>query len=207
MKSALFVAATLVASLFVASPAVFAAEKKEQKPDKPTTVIVQPGDNLTRIAEANETTYQRLFFANPDITDPDIINPGQEIRVPDADEELAPREIPSNYVAPVYSAYPSAEQYSAPSSTPTAASQAPAVAGGSQWDRLAQCESGGNWSINTGNGYYGGLQFSQSSWNAAGGSGAPNNASREEQIRVAENLLARQGWGAWPACSAKLGYR
>ncbi|HET6954784.1 MAG TPA: transglycosylase family protein, partial [Acidimicrobiales bacterium] len=89
-----------------------------------------------------------------------------------------------------------------------AAAPAPATSGGgSVWDRLAQCESGGNWSINTGNGYYGGLQFSQSSWRAAGGSGSPASASREEQIRVAENLLARQGWGAWPACSRKLGLR
>ena len=71
------------------------------------------------------------------------------------------------------------------------------------WDRVAQCESGGNWSINTGNGYYGGLQFSQGSWNAAGGSGSPANASREEQIRVAENLQSTQGWGAWPSCSSR----
>lgn len=72
------------------------------------------------------------------------------------------------------------------------------------WDALAQCESGGNWSINTGNGFYGGLQFTQSSWNAAGGTGSPQNASKAEQIRVAENLLQMQGWGAWPACAAKL---
>lgn len=65
---------------------------------------------------------------------------------------------------------------------------------------MAQCESGGNWNINTGNGYYGGLQFSQSSWNAAGGSGNPANASKAEQIRVAENLLAMQGPSAWPNC-------
>ena len=75
------------------------------------------------------------------------------------------------------------------------------------WDRLAECESGGNWSISTGNGYYGGLQFSQGSWQAAGGSGNPANASLEEQIRVAENLRSQQGWGAWPACSSKLGLR
>ena len=72
------------------------------------------------------------------------------------------------------------------------------------WEALAQCESGGNWSINTGNGYYGGLQFSPSSWVAAGGSGSPAAASKAEQIRVAENLLQMQGWGAWPACAAKL---
>ena len=72
------------------------------------------------------------------------------------------------------------------------------------WEALAQCESGGNWSINTGNGYYGGLQFSLSSWAAAGGTGNPAAASKAEQIRVAENLLRMQGWGAWPSCAAKL---
>lgn len=78
----------------------------------------------------------------------------------------------------------------------------------SDWDRLAQCESGGNWSINTGNGYHGGLQFSPSTWAAYGGTEfAPtaNLATREQQIAVAERTLAGQGWGAWPACSAKLG--
>jgi resuscitation-promoting factor RpfA len=75
------------------------------------------------------------------------------------------------------------------------------------WAALAECESGGDWSINTGNGYYGGLQFLPSSWEAAGGTGMPHEASPEEQIRVAENLLEMQGWGAWPACSAELGLR
>jgi uncharacterized protein YabE (DUF348 family) len=78
---------------------------------------------------------------------------------------------------------------------------------GSVWDKLAQCESGGNWSINTGNGYYGGLQFSLSTWRAYGGSGMPNEASREQQIAIAKKLQADAGWGAWPACSSKLGLR
>lgn len=73
------------------------------------------------------------------------------------------------------------------------------------WDALAQCESGGNWSINTGNGFYGGLQFTQQSWNGVGMSGSPATASRAQQIEAGERLLAIQGWGAWPACSAKLG--
>jgi hypothetical protein len=68
------------------------------------------------------------------------------------------------------------------------------------WDAIAQCESGGNWHINTGNGYYGGLQFSLSTWHANGGSGNPANASRSEQIRVAENVLGSQGIEAWPVC-------
>jgi resuscitation-promoting factor RpfB len=87
-------------------------------------------------------------------------------------------------------------------STPSAS-----VASGSVWDRLAQCESGGNWSINTGNGYYGGLQFSLSTWRAYGGSGYPHQNSRAQQIAIAQKLQAAAGWGQWPACSSKLGLR
>jgi len=90
------------------------------------------------------------------------------------------------------------------------AAVAPAAnaAPGSDWDRLAQCEAGGNWAINTGNGYHGGLQFSPSTWNANGGQEfAPYayQASREQQIVVGERVLASQGWGAWPSCSSQLG--
>lgn len=84
---------------------------------------------------------------------------------------------------------------------PTAAN----AADDATWDALAQCESGGDWAINTGNGYYGGLQFSLPTWEANGGVGNPADASREEQIRIAENVLATQGWGAWPSCSAQIG--
>lgn len=84
------------------------------------------------------------------------------------------------------------------------ATTAPASAA-STWDKLAQCESGGNWSINTGNGYSGGLQFSPSTWKAYGGKGSAHNASKAEQIRVATKVQQSQGWGAWPACTAKLG--
>ena len=82
------------------------------------------------------------------------------------------------------------------------------AADGATWDALAQCESGGNWSINTGNGYYGGLQFSASTWQAFGGGAYASRAdlaTRDQQIAIAEKTLAVQGWGAWPACSAKLG--
>ncbi len=78
----------------------------------------------------------------------------------------------------------------------------------STWDALAQCESGGNWSINTGNSFYGGVQFSQPTWEGYGGTQyAPRAdlASREQQIATAEKVLVGQGWGAWPACSASLG--
>ncbi|MDQ3404454.1 MAG: transglycosylase family protein [Actinomycetota bacterium] len=89
---------------------------------------------------------------------------------------------------------------------PMAVAAAPASAApGVNWDAIAACESGGNWSINTGNGYYGGLQFKPSTWTANGGTGSAHNASREEQIRVAENVLQTQGIGAWPQCGKKAG--
>ncbi|MCX7492312.1 transglycosylase family protein [Corynebacterium sp. P5834] len=87
---------------------------------------------------------------------------------------------------------------------------APVVANGSVWDAIAQCESTGNWSINTGNGFSGGLQFTPSTWLAfGGGQYAPMawQATREQQIAVAEKVRAGQGWGAWPACTSKLGLR
>jgi hypothetical protein len=77
-----------------------------------------------------------------------------------------------------------------------------------QWDRLAQCESGGNWAINTGNGFYGGLQFTHGTWIAFGGGQFANNAhqaSRGEQIQVAAKVAKGQGWSAWPSCSRKAG--
>ena len=78
--------------------------------------------------------------------------------------------------------------------------------GNTVWDSLAQCESGGNWAINTGNGYYGGLQFSLGTWRAYGGTGLPSQQSRETQIAVATRLRdATGGYGSWPGCSAKLG--
>lgn len=73
------------------------------------------------------------------------------------------------------------------------------------WDALAQCESGGNWSANTGNGFYGGLQFAPGTWAANGGVGSPSTASRAEQIRVARNVLRSQGIGAWPVCGGPIG--
>lgn len=82
---------------------------------------------------------------------------------------------------------------------------AQAADSGSVWDRVAECESGGDWDINTGNGYYGGLQFSLQTWKAFGGEGMPHEASRTEQIRIAQNTLEEQGPGAWPVCSKEAG--
>ncbi|OBG75605.1 MULTISPECIES: transglycosylase family protein [unclassified Mycobacterium] len=91
----------------------------------------------------------------------------------------------------------------APPPGPDAPPPAPIRAYSVNWDAIAQCESGGNWGINTGNGFSGGLQFTSSTWHANGGSGSPASASREEQIRVAENVLHSQGIHAWPVCGRR----
>src|SRR3954449_10454389 len=78
------------------------------------------------------------------------------------------------------------------------------------WDRLARCESGGRWHINTGNGYYGGLQISAGTWRAYGGrrfARLPSRASKLQQIQVGERIKRGQGWRAWPSCSSRLGLR
>ncbi len=114
----------------------------------------------------------------------------------EAPEKKAPEEAPEH------------AHDEAPEDTPTP--EAAAAPSSGVWDDLAACESNGDWSINTGNGYYGGLQFNLDSWDWAGGeqyAAYPNEASRGEQIAVAERLLEIHpaGWGAWPACSRQLG--
>lgn len=74
------------------------------------------------------------------------------------------------------------------------------------WERLAQCESGGDWAANTGNSYFGGIQFSLSSWQAVGGTGYPHEASRATQIAMGQRLYAQGGWGHWPGCSRSFGW-
>ncbi|MGY4649875.1 resuscitation-promoting factor RpfC [Mycobacterium sp. URHB0021] len=86
---------------------------------------------------------------------------------------------------------------------PVALSTGTANADTVNWDAIAQCESGGNWSTNTGNGHFGGLQFKPATWSSNGGVGSPATASRTEQIRVAENVLRSQGLKAWPKCGAQ----
>ena len=107
-----------------------------------------------------------------------------------------------NYVAPVNTLVEVGTKVE-----PAPAPAAPVYSsGGTVWDSLANCESGGNWAINTGNGYYGGLQFNLGTWQAYGGTGYPHQQSREAQIAVAERLRAATGgYGSWPSCAAKLG--
>lgn len=124
-------------------------------------------------------------------------------------ETIAAAPIPTPGSAPM-----EATLLTVPTPKPVAAAPAPAqqsVAtydGSTVWDALAQCESGGNWAINTGNGYYGGLQFSLGTWEGYGGgefAAYPHEATREQQIIVAERLRAARGYQPWPACRTKLG--
>lgn len=198
------------------------AEQPVAKPTKPEPKIVsvQRGDTLSSIASANGTTWRRIYDKNTNINNPDMIFPDDKLTIPASDEKLTHRQLPAKTTSTNSTSTPTpasrpavATSSPAPSAAPKPApvvhhpDPAPAVPTGSVWDRLADCESSGNWAANTGNGFYGGLQFTLSSWRAVGGSGLPSNASRAEQIMRAEKLQAIQGWGAWPVCSVKVGLR
>jgi resuscitation-promoting factor RpfE len=125
---------------------------------------------------------------------PEAPAPPPEAPAPAPEAPAPPPEAP----APAPEAPAPADDAPAPEEVP-----APKRAYSVNWDAIAGCESGGNWAISTGNGYAGGLQFTPSTWRSNGGSGSPNGASREEQIRVAENVLHSQGIGAWPVCGRR----
>jgi LysM repeat protein len=194
-------------------PAKIVAAQTDQKRKK---VTVKQGDTLSKIAKkAKLSSWRPVWDLNKKIKHPNLIYPGQKLLLPAKGEKVKHRPLPALAVTRVVSSERSAAPAtrsvapatSGSSRRSTATRSAAAPASGGVWDRLAQCESGGNWGINTGNGYSGGLQFAQGTWAANGGSGSAHNASRAEQIRVAERVRASQGWGAWPACSAKLGLR
>ena len=175
------------------------------------TYTVKSGDTLSKIDTKLKSPgpWTRLAYVNRSKFDnPDIIEVGTRLTIPTEDGKRlkyappVPEEEEVEPSSPSGSS-PASSSGSSSSSTPSSGGSV----GGSIWHALAQCESGGNWSINTGNGYYGGLQFSLSSWQAVGGSGLPSNASVGEQIMRGQKLQAIQGWSAWPSCSAKLGLR
>jgi LysM repeat protein len=185
-----------------------------QRDQKRKQVVVKQGDSLSKIAKrAKLASWRPLWDLNQKVAHPNLIYPGQKLVLPAKGEKTRHRPLPALAVTRVVSQERSEAPESSSSSDSSAGSSSPsasasaAPASGSVWDQLAQCESGGNWGTNTGNGYSGGLQFAQGTWAANGGSGSAHNASREEQIQVAERVRASQGWGAWPACSSKLGLR
>lgn len=206
------------------------AHDHKRKESEDNYVVVKSGDYLVKIAKHNHTTALRLYYANKFIKDPDLIYPGQKLRVPKHGEKLDKRPVPRDYKVKVQNTVaqndPAPEVVTAAQSDPTpapapepqpvhhrhhsVAKVAVPQPSGDVWDRIAACESSGNWHINSGNGYYGGLQFSQSTWEAFGGLAyAPRAdlATRDEQIAVAQRTQAAQGWNAWPVCSYHAGVR
>ena len=167
---------------------------------------VKAGDTLATIAEqfgySGDDAWRRLYDANDKIDNPDLIVVGQKLTIPDKGERVKKRPLPQAGTSVAPRTTSSASRSSDRTSTSAASTSAPSS---SVWTALAGCESGGNWSANTGNGYYGGLQFSLSSWRAVGGSGYPHEASAATQIAMGQRLQSSQGWGAWPGCAAKLG--
>jgi LysM repeat protein len=190
----------LAATIAVSSgPAAHAQSQNQNGHPKsaPTNVVIKEGDTLDSIATAHQTTYIRLFDANANIADPDIIYPGDKLRIPAADEQLPDRPIPAD--APVVAA--PAVSY-APVQSRSYAAAPVNYSSGTSWDRIAACESGGNWAINTGNGYYGGLQFTQATWAGAGGLAyAPRAdlATPAQQIAIASKLSLSN----WPVCGSR----
>ena len=178
----------------------------------PASYTVRPGDSLSAIAaHAYGTTadWPAVWWANRhQVANPNMIAAGQWLHLP------ASGRVPSwmaraAMAATTAGSAPAAASASAPQAEPAApvqaTSAAPASSGGANWAAIAACESGGNWSTNTGNGFYGGLQFTQQTWLAYGGgqyAASANLASPAQQIAVAQRVLAAQGIGAWPVCGA-----
>jgi len=150
----------------------------------------------------NEAAFRQRWASNPTFRmSVAYLNASDDERAA-LDNYLVP---PPPAPAPVAATPVSVATSAAPSVAPS-----PAVDTGSVWDRLAQCEASGNWATHTANGFSGGLQFVNSTWTGYGGGEFASQAwqaSREQQIAVAERVLASAGWGAWPACSRKLGLR
>lgn len=163
-----------------------------------TPVPVEIADALLPVADAPEIAAYRGGLTGRQGAE---ASGSGERHVP---EELHPSPVPTPAAAPMEATLHSV---AAPPAAP-APQRVVTYAGDSVWDDLARCESGGNWAINTGNGYYGGLQFSLGTWEQYGGAefaAYPHQATREEQIIVAERLRAERGYAPWPACRAKLG--
>ena len=177
----------------------------------PASYTVRPGDSLSAIsvhAYGTKADWPAVWWANRhQVANPNVITVGQRLQLP------ASGRVPSWMARAAMAATTTGSAAAAPVSAPQAdpaapvqaAPAAPASSGGMNWAGVAACESGGNWSSNTGNGYYGGLQFTQQTWLGYGGgqyAASANLASPAQQIAVAQRVLAAQGAGAWPVCGA-----
>jgi LysM repeat protein len=177
----------------------------------PASYTVQQGDSLSAIAArtyGKAADWPAVWWANRhQVANPNQIAAGQRLRLPASGQVSAWMTHAARAAVPApsrASAAVSVPQASPPASAPVSTG-APASSGGANWSAIAACESGGNWSANTGNGFYGGLQFTEQTWLSYGGghyASSANLATKAQQIAVAERVLAGQGIGAWPACGA-----
>jgi len=178
----------------------------------PASYTVQQGDTLSAIAAheyGNAADWPAVWWANRhQVANPNMIAAGQRLRLPASGHvpawlaRAAQAAIPASALDP---AVPAGGPQAGPPAAAQAAAPVPAYSGGANWSAIAACESGGNWGANTGNGFYGGLQFTEQTWLAYGGgqyASSANLASESEQIAVAQRVLAGQGIGAWPVCGA-----
>jgi LysM repeat protein len=176
----------------------------------PGSYTVRPGDTLSAIAArayGSAAGWPAIWWANRrQVPDPDMITAGQRLALPGSDQ--VPPWLARAALAAAAAARPApaAPAGAAPAAPAQASSPAPASSGGVNWSAIAACESGGNWAANTGNGFYGGLQFTEQTWLANGGgryASSANLATPAQQIAVAQRVVAGQGIGAWPVCGAR----
>jgi hypothetical protein len=177
-----------------------------------SSYTVRPGDTLYAIAArayGSAADWPAVWWANRrPVPDPGMITAGERLQLPSRPQvppwlaraalaaTAAPPPAPTAHVSAGLTASAVPAQASSP---------VPAPAGGVNWSAIAACESGGNWSTSTGNGFYGGLQFTEQTWLANGGgryASSANLATPAQQIAVAQQVLASQGIGAWPVCGA-----
>jgi len=177
----------------------------------PASYTVQQGDSLSVIAAhtyGKAADWPAVWWVNRhQVANPNQIATGQRLRLPASGQVpalMARAARAASTGTPAASAAVSVPQAS-PSAAAPVSTAAPASSGGANWSAIAACESGGNWSADTGNGFYGGLQFTEQTWLAYGGgqyASSANQATEAQQIAVAERVLAGQGIGAWPVCGA-----
>jgi LysM repeat protein len=178
----------------------------------PGSYTVRTGDTLSAIAArayGSAADWPVVWWANRRrVANPDVIAAGQRLQLPASGQVprwMARAALTAIPVPPHAPAAPSGAAPVVPAAPAPASSPVPASTGGVNWSAVAACESGGNWAASTGNGFYGGLQFTEQTWLAYGGgqyASSANLASASQQIAVAQRVLAGQGIGAWPVCGA-----
>jgi LysM repeat protein len=179
----------------------------------PGSYTIRAGDTLSAIAArayGSAADWPAIWWANRrQAPDPDMITTGQRLALPSSHQVppwLARAALAAAAAARPAPAAPAGAAPAHRAAAAQASSPAPASSGGVNWSAIAACESGGNWAASTGNGFYGGLQFTEQTWLANGGgryASSANLATPAQQIAVAQNVLASQGIGAWPVCGAR----